>query len=92
MTTTGTVANAAAKRQIVRDADVVVDDVADELRGGEQLGGDEVPERQREGEDGAGDHRRQRERQHDAPEGQPRPRAEVADASSIELGSRSRPA
>ena len=58
------------ERNVVRDADGRVDDVADELRlgaAGEQRR-DVVAERQREGEDRAGDDAGQRERQDDAAE------------------------
>ena len=71
------------ERQVVGDADVVVDHVADELGARDDLRRDVVTEREREREDRAGDERREDERQHDPEEraarlarpGRPRPRA-----------------
>ena len=65
------------EREVVRDADVDVDDVADELRARDERRRDVVAERQREGEDRAGRDRGQREREDDAPERPAAVRAEV---------------
>src|SRR6476661_5043613 len=69
------------ERDVVRDADGRIDDIADELRpwtpACEQWR-DVVAEREREREDRARDHARQRERQHDSAEGLEPARAEIA--------------
>ena len=67
MIASGTVANAAANGRVVGDAEVAVDDRADQLwLSPPTIGRDEVAEREREREDRAGDDAGERERQHDA--------------------------
>ena len=56
---------------------VVIDDVADHLRVGHQVGRDVVAQRQREGEDRARDERREHQRHHHPPEGRQAARAKV---------------
>ena len=68
------------EREVVREADVVVDDVADEIGARpatDQQRRDEVAEGEREREDRSGDDARQGERQHDAAQRPPVTRTEV---------------
>ena len=80
MIASGTVANAAANGRVVGDAEVAVDDGADQLVvvAADDRGRDEVAQREREREDRAGHDAGERERQHDGAERRRSLRAQVA--------------